>query len=89
MVKHGVTIIGEANLPGTVPHTASLLYANNLASFAAALVSDGKLAPDFEDEILVGAPQGDAFHIPGMGGVLVAHVGEIHAAQSRLREAAG
>ena len=89
VVKHGVTIIGEANLPGTVPHTASLLYANNLASFAAALVSDGKLAPDFEDEILVGAPQGDAFHVPGMGGVLVAHAGEIHAAQSRLQVASG
>ena len=89
VVKHGVTIIGEANLPGTVPHTASLFYANNLASFAAALVSDGKLAPDFEDEILVGALQGDAFHVPEMGGVLVAHAGEIHAAQSRLREVAG
>jgi NAD(P) transhydrogenase subunit alpha len=89
VVKHGVTIIGEANLPGTVPHTASLFYANNLANFAAALVSDGKLAPDFEDEILVGALQGDAFHVPEMGGVLVAHAGEIHAAQSRLREVAG
>ena len=58
-------------------------------SFAAALGSDGKLAPDFEDEILVGAPQGDAFHVPGMGGVLVAHAGEIHAAQSRLQVALG
>ncbi|HIM33594.1 MAG TPA: hypothetical protein EYI97_03830 [Candidatus Poseidoniales archaeon] len=60
-----------------------------MASFAAALVSDGKLAPDFKDEILVGALQGDAFHVPEMGGVLVAHAGEIHAAQSRLREVAG
>ncbi len=89
VVKHGVIIIGETNLPGLLPHTASLLFANNLASFATTLVSDGELALNLEDEILVGAPEGDGFHVPGMGGVLVAHEGAIHAAQSRLREAAG
>ncbi|MEC9354289.1 MAG: hypothetical protein VX686_03410, partial [Candidatus Thermoplasmatota archaeon] len=89
VVKHGVIIIGETNLPGLLPHTASLLFANNLASFATTLVSDGKLLLNLEDEILVGAPEGDEFHVPGMGGVLVAHEGAIHAAQSRLREAAG
>ena len=89
VVKHGVIIIGETTLPGLLPHTASLLFANNLASFAPTLVSDGELALNLEDEILVGAPEGDGFHVPGMGGVLVAHEGVIHAAQSRLREAAG
>ncbi len=89
VIKHGVTIIGEANLPGTVAHTASLLYANNLASFVTTLVSDGKLALNLDDEILVGAPEGNDLHVPGMGGVLVVHDGAIHAAQSRLREASG
>ena len=39
-----------------------------------------------DDDILVGAPEGDDFHIPGMGGVLLCHEGETHAKQSKLKE---
>ena len=60
---------------------------NGLGSLNSIRVAD--IDADGEDEILVGALQGDAFHVPEMGGVLVAHAGEIHAAQSRLREVAG
>ena len=39
-----------------------------------------------DDDILVGAPEDDDFHIPGMGGVLLCHEGETHAKQSKLKE---
>ena len=42
-----------------------------------------------EDDILVGAPEGSDFHIPGMGGVLICSGGEIHTKQTRLGEVVG
>lgn len=50
--KHGVTIHGPLNLPGTVPVHASQLYARNVTELLKLLVKDGKLALDFEDEII-------------------------------------
>ncbi len=52
VVRHGVTIVGETNLPATMPLHASQMYSRNLASFVALLVHDGRLEPDFEDEIV-------------------------------------
>ena len=37
-----------------------------------------------DDDILVGAPEGNDFHVPGMGGVLICKDGEIHPKQTRL-----
>src|SRR5690606_10357088 len=42
----GVRVIGPVNLPSTVPHHASLMYARNVANFLALLVREGRLAPD-------------------------------------------
>ena len=84
--EHGVTIVGIENLAGTIPSTASMLFSNNLTNFVISLVKDGKLELDMEDDILVGAPEGSDFHIPGMGGVLICSNGEIHSKQSRLAE---
>ncbi len=87
--EHGVTIVGIENLAGTIPATASMLFSNNLTNFVSSLVKDGKLDLDMEDDILVGAPEGSDFHIPGMGGVLICSSGEIHPKQSRLAEVVG
>jgi NAD(P) transhydrogenase subunit alpha len=37
-----------------MPTHASFLYARNIANFLALVVTDGELAPDFEDEIVAG-----------------------------------
>lgn len=47
----GVTILGPVNLPSTVPHDASQMYARNLAAFLAHLVRNGQLHLDGEDPI--------------------------------------
>lgn len=51
--KHGVTIIGELNLPGMVPYDASMMFARNVMGFLEAVIQDeGKLEPDWEDEVV-------------------------------------
>ncbi len=87
--ENGVTIVGTKNLPGELSSTASMLYSNNMTTFVATLVHDGQLKIDLGDNVLVGAPQGNEFHVPGMGGVLLCHAGEIHEKQTRLSEVVG
>lgn len=54
--KHGVTIIGVANIPGTVPVDASALYAKNIQNVMKQLFpKEAKLALDFADAINDGA----------------------------------
>ena len=56
VTKSGVKILGIPNLPGRVATDASALYARNLLAFSTLLLDkEGKLAPDFEDEILKAA----------------------------------
>jgi NAD(P) transhydrogenase subunit alpha len=50
----GVTVVGLTNPPSSMPTHASFLYARNIANFLALVVTDGQLAPDFDDEIVVG-----------------------------------
>jgi NAD(P) transhydrogenase subunit alpha len=52
VVRDGVTVIGETNLPATMPVHASQMYSRNVASFLALLVKDGELVLDFDDEIV-------------------------------------
>jgi len=52
VVKHGVTIIGRANLASTVPYHASQMYARNMCAFLLHLVREGKLKLDTSDEII-------------------------------------
>ena len=63
-----------------------MLYSNNMTTFLSTLVDDGSISIDLEDSILVGAPEGDEFFVPGMGGVLLCHQGEVHPKQTRLLE---
>ncbi|MDE0811952.1 MAG: Re/Si-specific NAD(P)(+) transhydrogenase subunit alpha [Alphaproteobacteria bacterium] len=56
VVKHGVTLIGHANMPSRVAIDASALYAKNLLSFVTPLMtSEGDaMSIDLEDEIVSG-----------------------------------
>ena len=51
VVESGVTILGPSNLPATVPHHASQMYAKNVATFLLHLVKDKALTIDLADEI--------------------------------------
>ena len=55
VVKHGVTIASPLNLPATMPEHSSELYAKNLTALLELLITDGALAPDFDDEVVAGA----------------------------------
>ncbi len=55
VVKHGVTIIGFTNLPAMMPMHASQMYAKNITTLVRALVKDGRMNLDFNDEIVKGA----------------------------------
>jgi H+-translocating NAD(P) transhydrogenase subunit alpha len=52
VVKHDVTICSPLNLPATMPEHASELYSKNITALLELLVTDGKLAPDFDDEVV-------------------------------------
>jgi NAD(P) transhydrogenase subunit alpha len=54
VVKHRVTILGHTNLPSTMPHDASTLYARNVLELALLVWKGGKLALDLNDEIIKG-----------------------------------
>jgi len=72
VVKHGVTLIGLANLPATVPVQASELYSKNVYNMTKLLLGEkGALDLSFKDEVLAGA--------------LLVHEGRIcHAATAKL-----
>jgi NAD(P) transhydrogenase subunit alpha len=54
VVKHGVTIIGETNLPALVAADASSLYARNVLDFLKLILpKDSGLTVDMEDDIVV------------------------------------
>lgn len=63
VVKHGVTIIGESNLPSLLPTNASQLYATNISTLLLHLCPAGFLKLDHEEEITKG--------------VLITHEGEL------------
>ncbi len=55
VIQHGVRIIGHSNLPATMPHDASTLYARNVLALLDLVVQDGEVALDLDDEIVAGA----------------------------------
>ena len=53
VVKHGVTLVGETNLPALVAADASALYARNVLDFLKLVVDkEGKFSVDLEDDIV-------------------------------------
>lgn len=55
VVKHGVTIIGESNLPSLLPMNASDLYARNIATFLMHLATKDGFKWELEEEITKGS----------------------------------
>jgi NAD(P) transhydrogenase subunit alpha len=71
VVKHGVTLVGYANVPSRLAADATAMYAKNLLNFLAPLVDAEKkeLAIDWSDEIVEGclvARDGAVVH-PALG----------------------
>lgn len=48
----GVSIMGPVNLPSTIPHHASHMYARNIAAFLQLLAKDGEIHLNLEDQII-------------------------------------
>lgn len=55
IVKNGVTIIGESNLPSLLPMNASELYAKNIQTFIEHLATSEAMHWDMEEEITKGS----------------------------------
>jgi NAD(P) transhydrogenase subunit alpha len=65
VVRHGVTIIGPVNLPGTLAYHASQMYARTVANYLMHLVRDGRVQLDLSDELTRGplvTHQGEILH---------------------------
>jgi H+-translocating NAD(P) transhydrogenase subunit alpha len=54
VTENGVTVIGAANLPSTMPTAASAMYARNISGLLQYLVKDGTLAIDRDDDLQAG-----------------------------------
>ncbi len=54
VVKHGVTLSAELNVPSSMPFHASQMYSRNVASLLGLLVKEGRLDLDWNDEIVKG-----------------------------------
>lgn len=50
----GVLLWGGRNVPSQMPVHASRLYATNVTNLLLLMTSEGKIAPDFDDEIITG-----------------------------------
>jgi H+-translocating NAD(P) transhydrogenase subunit alpha len=75
VTENGVTIIGAANLPSTMPAAASSMYARNVSSLLLYMEKDGALAVDLSDDL--------------QQGVVVTHEGRVvHPALAASAEAA-
>jgi len=60
IVHKGVTIIGNSNLPATMPSDASKLYGKNVMNFMQLIVDkEGKLNINLEDDLVKGAMAGN------------------------------
>jgi NAD(P) transhydrogenase subunit alpha len=53
--EYGVTIVGDSNLPASIPLDASKMYGKNLINFFKESLQEGAISFDFENEILEGA----------------------------------
>jgi NAD(P) transhydrogenase subunit alpha len=65
--SNGVQIIGQTNLPATMPYHASQLYSRNVYALLSTLIKDGTLTMDMNDEVVRGATlvrEGTIVHQP-------------------------
>ncbi|RME08478.1 MAG: NAD(P) transhydrogenase subunit alpha, partial [Bacteroidetes bacterium] len=53
IIQHkGVTVIGDSNLPSTMPRDASSMFSKNVLNFLKLMVKEGKVDLNFEDDII-------------------------------------
>jgi NAD(P) transhydrogenase subunit alpha len=52
VVRHGVTIIGDLNLPSTVSAHASQMYSRNVLTLVEEMLEEGKLRIDLENDVV-------------------------------------
>lgn len=52
VVHNGVTVMGQLNLPSTMPVHASQMYSKNVQNLLEILIKKGSFDPDFEDDIV-------------------------------------
>jgi NAD(P) transhydrogenase subunit alpha len=52
IIHRGVVVYGAHSLPTDMPTHASQLYARNVSSLLLSMTHDGKLVPDFDDEVV-------------------------------------
>lgn len=50
-----VTLVGMKDVPSTMAYDASRLFAKNISNLLALMTADGKVSPDFDDEVVAGA----------------------------------
>ncbi|TFC91123.1 Re/Si-specific NAD(P)(+) transhydrogenase subunit alpha [Cryobacterium sp. TMT3-29-2] len=74
-----VTLVGMKDAPSTMPADASRLFAKNVANLLALMTVDGRVTPDFTDEVVAGAcltHDGTIRHEPTAAAVAAAGTGE-------------
>ena len=54
VTAHGVTILGPTDLMSRKPHHASQMFSKNVETFLKAMLKDGKLVVDLQDEVTAG-----------------------------------
>jgi NAD(P) transhydrogenase subunit alpha len=55
VVHNGVYIVGNGNLPGTMPYDASRLYGKNIVNFLSLFIDkEGSIDPDRDDDLVKG-----------------------------------
>jgi H+-translocating NAD(P) transhydrogenase subunit alpha len=64
VVENGVRILAPTNLPATLPHDASTLYAKNVLALLLSFTKNGEIRIDTADEVIAGT--------------LLTHEGKIH-----------
>jgi len=62
-----ITLVGMKDVPSTMAYDASRLYAKNVSNLLELMVTDKKVQPDFDDEVVAGAlltHDGEVRHAP-------------------------
>ena len=69
VTPNGVQIVGQTNLPATMPYHASQLYSRNVFALLSIMLKDGTLTMDMNDEIVRGSTlvhEGSIMHQPSL-----------------------
>ena len=69
VTPNGVQIVGQTNLPATMPYHASQLYSRNVFALLSTMLKDGALTMDMNDEIVRGSTlvhDGTIMHQPSL-----------------------